>query len=890
LNPALFSLRFAIEQRGTRQVVRVTSAQPMNEPFVDMLLELGGTNNRLLREYTFLLDPADLRKSQPVQLAAPVTPNNTLSNNRTAPSRSAQSQAQTEAVAQSAPVEKSAAPAKQPAQQVSAQKPVAPEATKTATAREGASEGDQYRTKQGDTLAKIAGQYRQEGISLDQMLVAMHKANPNAFVGNNINRLKSGQILSIPSAEAAGSVSQSEARKIVVAQAADFNSYRVKLAEQAGNAAAQKSEDVKQSATGKITSQVEEPSIPANESKDKLKLSKSGTAASGADKATGLPAGTEDKIAKDKAIAEANARVKELEKNVTDLQKLLEVQNKDLANTQKQAEAPKNDAAPAKPASPSDAAAPAAATTAAPVTPASEQPAAGTEAQTPGAVAPPAAALEAEAPKTEAPPLAPPAPVAKKPVAPPPPPAPEPSFIDVLLEDPMLLGLGAGMIALLGGAAVFMSRRRKQRTDFEDSNVLDESSLKANSLFASTGGQSVDTNNSVFNSSFAPSASQLDTNEVDPVAEADVYIAYGRDAQAEEILKEALRTQPERNAVRVKLLEIYAHRKDARSFENVASELYSLTKGKGEDWTQAVNMGVVIDPKNPLYAGGNASESAVGGQGKLDPTTEQLDELDLAALLNTTRGAETTIAPEEDDALDPGTSYVLTPDDAVQKNDPVEEAAADENLIEFVSEPVAEAQPNAGKEEPAEEAAEPETPSALDFDFDLSGFGTGKETHASSSETKAELSDEPDFAKGMDFDFQLDKPVMVNADEAELAAGLDMADSDMDNFGSLDINIPDLSESDAKFAAPATPADFDLSGISLDLNAPEVDTAVIPNENETGDVASSNAAEMATKLDLALAYQEIGDKDGARELLDEVIKGGTDDQIQKAKAMLQKLA
>jgi pilus assembly protein FimV len=61
--------------------------------------------------------------------------------------------------------------------------------------------------------------------------------------------------------------------------------------------------------------------------------------------------------------------------------------------------------------------------------------------------------------------------------------------------------------------------------------------MKANSMFGSTGGQSVDTNNSVFNSNFAPSASQLDANEVDPVAEADVYIAYGRDSQAEEILK-----------------------------------------------------------------------------------------------------------------------------------------------------------------------------------------------------------------------------------------------------------------------------------------------------------------------------------------------------------------
>src|SRR5262249_11683296 len=120
---------------------------------------------------------------------------------------------------------------------------------------------------------------------------------------------------------------------------------------------------------------------------------------------------------------------------------------------------------------------------------------------------------------------------------------------------------------------------------------------------AEAGGQSVDTNNSVFNSNFAPSASQLDTNEVDPVAEADVYIAYGRDAQAEEILKEALRTHPERSPVRLKLLEIYANRKDARSFETQASELYSQTRGQGDDWAQAAAMGAALDPANPMYIG-----------------------------------------------------------------------------------------------------------------------------------------------------------------------------------------------------------------------------------------------------------------------------------------------
>ncbi|MDB5747113.1 MAG: hypothetical protein JWP72_1961, partial [Massilia sp.] len=69
-NPALQSLRFVVEQRGGRQFVRITSPQPLNEPFVDLLLELSWNNGRLVREYTFLLDPAELRATQPAQVAA----------------------------------------------------------------------------------------------------------------------------------------------------------------------------------------------------------------------------------------------------------------------------------------------------------------------------------------------------------------------------------------------------------------------------------------------------------------------------------------------------------------------------------------------------------------------------------------------------------------------------------------------------------------------------------------------------------------------------------------------------------------------------------------------------------------------------------------------------
>jgi pilus assembly protein FimV len=119
-------------------------------------------------------------------------------------------------------------------------------------------------------------------------------------------------------------------------------------------------------------------------------------------------------------------------------------------------------------------------------------------------------------------------------------------------------------------------------------------------------------------SSMSYSLSQLDAiGDVDPVAEADVYLAYGRDLQAEEILKEAMRGNPDRLAIRTKLLEVYAKRRDTKGFEMLATQLYSLTKGEGDDWAKAQELGRQIDPENPLYKPGGAPVANVGDGGRI---------------------------------------------------------------------------------------------------------------------------------------------------------------------------------------------------------------------------------------------------------------------------------
>src|SRR5690606_21266882 len=184
----------------------------------------------------------------------------------------------------------------------------------------------------------------------------------------------------------------------------------------------------------------------------------------------------------------------------------------------------------------------------------------------------------------------------------------EPGFLESL--NPMLLLVGGAAVALLAGAILYVRSRR--RGDTGETSFL-ESRLQPDSLFGASGGQRVDTRDATGGpSSMSYSLSQLDAiGDVDPVAEADVYLAYGRDLQAEEILKEALRSTPDRLAVRLKLLEVYAKRRDTKGYESLATQLFGLTNGAGEEWLKTQELGLRIDPESPLYQPGGQPGGAV---------------------------------------------------------------------------------------------------------------------------------------------------------------------------------------------------------------------------------------------------------------------------------------
>jgi pilus assembly protein FimV len=413
------------------------------------------------------------------------------------------------------------------------------------------------------------------------MLVSLFRANPQAFMGENMNRLKAGVVLSVPTASEISQIDAGQAREIITAQSADFDAFRQRLA---SGTTARADAATSRQASGRVQTQVEDQRQAAAPAPDKLTLSRPGAAAS-------VPA--IQASAETERQAAAN-RVAELARNVEELRRL-----------QGAASVPATAATPAAPL----AAAPAVATAlptvvaAAPVEP--PVPVAATA--PPAAPASPPGTAPAPAPAPMPTPTAEPAAAA------------EGGLLDSVLAHPWLLPGAGALVVLLAGLGLYRMRSRRK---FGSETSFLESRLQPDSFFGASGGQRIDTREagnsaSGNSSSMSYSLSQLDAiGDVDPVAEADVYLAYGRDLQAEEILKEAMRSDPKRMAIRTKLLEVYAKRRDIKGFELLATQLFSLTNGEGEDWAKAQGLGAGIDPGNPLYEAGGSPDVVIGNDGQ----------------------------------------------------------------------------------------------------------------------------------------------------------------------------------------------------------------------------------------------------------------------------------
>ncbi len=835
---ALPKLKFEVVNLDTGEsYVKVTSRQAVNEPFVILLVEITWPSGKLMREYTFLLDPADFKVPEPkAEAVKPIEP---VVVTPAAPVVSEP----TPVVAQPVETEPVSAPAPSAAVEPSptlpeAETPVPVETTEavkieaapdevTPVAQDALSKEEAIPVVEaapvpltvvrGDTLTRIALNTKPADVSLERMLVALYRANSDAFAGKNMNRLKTGKIIRLPDAAELEAVQQREAVKEFRAQVADWNVYRQQLAAartEAGDHAGQ------QESSGKVSTAVAE-SVSTGKEPDKevLKLSKGeapGDKAVGGGKSTAQDkknAREEEVVAKTKALKEAQERTALLEKNVKDLQKLAELKKQGGAGQ----------------------------------TPASSAPVAV------GAIADVVAVTDASAPVAALPKAT------QEPKV-----VTQPSLLDDVLADPVMLAGGVALLLGLGGVGFVLARRGKKTGNTEQSKQetdKQEDAGSATGRIAAPVMPSPETGDFTQSAASAEPPAQSGSDEVDPIGEADLFLTFGRDVQAEEVLKEALKTNPGNIPVKLKLLSIYANRKDTNAFFTYAREI----KDSGDEaaWNQASAMGRELEPGNPLYGGDGSSSTQVAEPGA-DKSGSSVD-FDLGF---GTPAAATTPKPNFQgtvvlEAPTHETTTILSADEL---------RTAQSAPMDF---DVTGTHPHPDMPATGETAA---TPSANmdEMMFDVTSTHPGITGSASSKNTASESSTAS--VDDLIFDVTSTHPGLP-ATAAPAPATAPVADEGL----AFTLDFP----GDFK-AAPAakaeTPVDIGLGDISLNL-----DSLTSSAATSGGGAKDEHWQEVATKLDLAKAYQEMGDAAGAKEILDEVLRDGDEQQRASAQAMLKQL-
>ncbi|NOX75195.1 MAG: FimV family protein [Gammaproteobacteria bacterium] len=788
----LTKIKFDVVQRNDGSAyVKLSTTDVVSEPFMDFVVEARWPRGRILREFTVLVDPPVLsdEKPAPIQQAA-VTPT---------PAASARPSSRP-------------APIRQRAQ-------LAPEITRDGALTYGP-------VKYNDTLWVIASRMRpNESVTVNQMMMALVRNNPNAFYNGNVNQLKAGYVLRIDDLSSLTALNVAKADTMVERQRVEWQARKSgKLMRQIDSPVG--GQVAREGSAGTATGQ------SADQARLKLVApgSESGGSGSGGEEVTQLKQdlllAAEALDANRQETEELKSRLTQMEEQLEAMQRLIMLKDDEMLALQSRA---------------------------------GQQPAVAEKLVIEETVAEPetpeqamAEILEQEGGQdvvTEA-----------EQSAPVPVQAPVPEE-EGLLDNPLVLYGGLGALLLLVIAAV-LQRRKKMQDGFEES-ILNvdggDDALGATPESMTQGGESSMVSDFAMSEMSGMSGIQADAAEVDPISEADVYLAYGRHQQAEDILREALEKEPGRNELKLKMLEVYFAAKNRDSFELSAQEFHETLNDESDPmWSKVVTMGAQLCPGSDLFS--DSSAEALQDEFSNDPGAADEDLLDFDFDLDSSADAG---------EMEPGAEAdVFAELEAANSDIDAAQSADDDTGLDFDLDIGAADAPVSEVDEP-EEAKDSDN--GLDFDvstldFDLNdSFGL---TEEDIGETPEELVVEGAEDNSLDIDLG-----DFGDDSAEVDA---LLDTEQDN--AIELDVDDLTSEERDLVTGSNEESDEELGDEL---SDELD-------DEFGDVFG-DVDEVGTKLDLARAYVDMGDSDGARSILDEVLEEGDDAQKQLAQELLEKM-
>tara|TARA_R110002110_G_scaffold26402_4_gene97118 strand:+ start:1261 stop:4260 length:3000 start_codon:yes stop_codon:yes gene_type:complete len=926
-NLFLGKLRFDVATRSDGNlVVNVSSREPLREPYLNFLLELTWPNGRLMREYAVLVDPPVYAEESGVseQVRAPSTASS-------AQSRPASSARNAESARRQARVEQSRST--------------------------GYQAGTFGPTDASDTLWTIAATVRPDNrLSMQQVMLALQDLNPNAFIDNNINRLKRGEVLRVPSAEQIRSRTRAEAIRVVAQQNQDFQKPKRTLD-------ATVAQQPQTGAANEAPAGGDELKLLVADNEGGRNEAEGGSAGGDGQLAGGADAGAavamEELESARRENSELNTRVDDLQDQVQTLQRLLELKNTQLAEIQQGAANDTGattvpvtgednatdqtegvaDAAPTDESGQqaADSAAAAGEPGAADVAAMGDDQEAASSTEATDAEAQPVAgadATEQAAPSAITEPVE--QPEAK------PEPKPEPvadkgfpgNVIDAITGNIFYqIALGGGLVILLL-LLLLLARRNANREKAFYEQLNSES----------------DGSDDTFDLSLDEDEPEQ-SGTSDAFEEADQYVAYGRYDQAAQALETAISREPSRTDLRLKLLGVYADNQDRESFEKQFGEIQALDDDEAiaqandlrSRLEEAESMPSIDDLESQLRSGSFGEESDVSGSFDADESSGTAKDYE---------NAETSDPSDSDVSL---SDELLADQYDASREDQVENEFGDfdSDLSDFNLDTLEEAEKSADAE-----VDEVEEDSEGLIEYDLSGLGlpdTKEEADADKTEDESDFSSlEIDLDETEDSLDELEEPSDLSSGDAlksapetgsadidtldesfldELDAELDKVADEEDELGGseseesalddleLDVSDEDLALmeefSDSADLAEASLEDEEMSlddELDLEDTLAEDDLAddelPVASDEVRDDTAKSLAAdidesdlgddddfdflagtdEAATKLDLARAYIEMGDSDGARDILEEVALEGDDEQKTEAQDLLKNMS